>query len=139
MKKKVCILLIAAFLLTILAGCGSTQPAVPVVSGGSEDLISYLTGGSEDEFLLTIDAEIDLTGAVINGERTVRLSDGVKLGFVGVFTATGGHITVRAEAGSGVLDLSALSFELDGRPEETLFDVYKDVELVSPAANERLY
>ena len=138
MKKKVCILLIAAFLLTILAGCGSTQPAVPVVSGGSEDLISYLTGGSEDEFLLTIDAEIDLTGAVINGERTVRLSDGVKLGFVGVFTATGGHITVRAEAGSGVLDLSALNFELDGRPEETLFDVYKDVELVSPAANERL-
>ena len=66
MKRLLCCFLGIALLLT---GCGG-KPA-PVSEGGADKLLSHLTDSTNEEYLLTEDAELDLTDAVIASDRTV--------------------------------------------------------------------
>ena len=136
MKRLLCCFLGIALLLT---GCGG-KPA-PVSEGGADKLLSHLTDSTNEEYLLTEDAELDLTDAVIASDRTVLLQKGVTLKLVGTFTPGSGCIAVRAGYEGGdkpTLDLSALGFRVDDEQEATLFEIRSDVELVAPQAQERL-
>lgn len=139
MKRFLCCFLGITLLLSLLSGCGG-KPA-PISEGNADGLLSYLTGSADEEYLLTEDAELDLTDAVISSDRTVLLQAGVTLKFVGTSTLDKGLITVRAGYEGGdkpTLDLSALRFNADARQEATFFEIRSDVELVAPEAQEWL-
>lgn len=141
MKRLLCCLLGIALLLSLFTGCGGGKPA-PISEGGSDGLLSHLIGSSNEEYLLTEDAELDLTDAHISCDRTVLLQEGVTLKLAGMFTPGNGCIAVRAGYEGGdkpILDLSGLTFELAATQEATLFEIRSDVELVAPQAQERLF
>lgn len=141
MKKVVCILLGTVLSVSLFAGCGGGKPA-PVTEGGAEGLIAYLTGSGNEDYLLTDDAEADLTGAAVSADRTVLLGEGITLKLKGTFAPGEGCITVRAGSeGSDkpMLDLSALSFAFAAEQEATFLEVRSDVELTPPQAQERLF
>jgi len=141
MKRLLCCLLGIALLLSLFTGCGGGKPA-PISEGGADGLLSHLIGSSNEEYLLTEDAELDLTDAHISCDRTVLLQEGVTLKLIGTFTPGEGCIAVRAGYEGGdkpILDLSGLTFELAATQEATLFEIRSDVELVAPQAQERLF
>ncbi len=140
MKKTICILLGIALSLSLLAGCGGGEPA-PVNEGGAEGIIAYLTGSGNEDYLLTDNAEADLTGVAISADRTVLLQEGITLTLNGTFAPGEGRITVRAGSEGGnkpALDLSALNFTFAAEQETALFEVRSDTTLRPPQAQERL-
>ena len=121
MKRLLCCLLGIALLLSLFTGCGGGKPA-PISEGGADGLLSHLIGSSNEEYLLTEDAELDLTDAHISCDRTVLLQEGVTLKLIGTFTPGEGCIAVRAGYEGGdkpILDLSGLTFELAATQEAT--------------------